>query len=341
MAHRTLSASIGAFIRAAVLIASALAASGCSHLVALVPDAQARAEMSRELRRGKLLERQRARDAALQQPAVREEVSIDEYLRRGDRFRASGDVSKAYAAYARAHLTDNDDPEPLRRIAFLALGDAPEEAERLFRELVEETPEAAVLHTGLGMALLAQDDLHGAVAALRTAIALDPDSTAALSTLGVAYDRLGRHEDAHVSLRAARERGPDDVYTLNNLGVSYLLSGAYELAAEALQDAVAIGSDDPTVHNNLGLALGLLGRDDDSFKTFRAAGSIGDAYNNLGYVFFLRGDYDAAIRSYEKALLSDDTDMRRVIRNISRAEWSRDRDRQAPPPAGTRTPPEL
>jgi Flp pilus assembly protein TadD len=340
MAHRTLSASIGPFIRAAVLIALALAASGCSHLVALSPDPQARAEMRSELRREKILERQRVRHAALQQPAVREEVSVADYLGRGDRFRNGGNVSRAYAAYARAHLIDSDDPEPLRRIAFLALRDAPEEAERLFRELAEETPEVAVLHIGLGVARLAQDDVDGAVAALRTAVALDPDSTVALSTLGVAYDRLGRHEDAHESLRAARERSPDDVYTLNNLGVSYLLSGAYELAAEALQDAVALGSDDPAVHNNLGLALGLLGRDDDSFKTFRASGSVGDAYNNLGYVFFLRGDYDAAIRSYEKAILSDDTDMRRVIRNISRAEWSRDQARQAPPPEGTGATPE-
>ncbi len=340
MAHRALLASIGWFFRAAALMAWALAPSGCTHLVALVPDAQARAEMGRELRRGKLLERQRARHAALQQPAVHEAVPIADYLRRGDHFRDSGDVSKAYAAYTRAHLTDSDDPEPLRRIAFLALRDAPEEAERLFRELAEETPESAVLHTGLGMARLAQDDVYGAVAALQTAVALDPGSTAALSTLGVAYDRLGRHEDAHETLRAALERSPDDVHTLNNLGVSYLLSGDNERAAEALQDAVALGYDDPAVHNNLGLALGLLGRNDDSFKTFRASGSVGDAYNNLGYVFFLRGDYNAAIRSYEKALLSDDTDMRRVIRNISRAESSRDRARQAPPPEGTQTPPE-
>jgi Flp pilus assembly protein TadD len=339
MTHTTLSASIAAFIRAAALIASALAASGCTHLVSVVPDAQARAEMSRELRREKLLERHRARNAALQQPSLREDFSVADYLRRGDRLRDSGDVSGAYAAYARAHLSDSDDPEPLRRIAVLALRDAPEEAERLFRELAEEAPEAAVLYTGLGMAQLAQDDVQGAVATLRRAIALDPRSTAALSTLGVAYDRLGRYEDAHESFRAAREQSPDDVYNLNNLGVSYLLSGDYELAAAVLQDAVAHGSDDPAVRNNLGLALGLLGRDEDSFKSFRASGSVGDAYNNLGYVFFLRGDYDAAIRSYEKALLSDDTDMRRVIRNISRAEWSRDRVRQAPPPEGTGTSP--
>ena len=340
MAHSTLMASIGSFIRAAALMALALAPSACTHLAALVPDAQARAEMSRELRRGKALERQKARHAALQQEAPREEVSIAEYLRRGDRFRDRGNVSKAYSAYTRAHLTDRDDPEPLSRIAFLALRDAPEEAERLFRELAEETPKSAVLHTGLGMARLAQDDVHGAVAALQTAVALDPGSAAALSTVGVAYDRLGRHDDARQALQAARELSPHDVYTLNNLGVSYRLSGDYEPAAEALQDAIALGSDDPAVHNNLGLALGLLGRNDDSFKTFRASGSVGDAYNNLGYVFFLRGDYDAAIRAYEKALLSDDTDMRRVIRNISRAESSRDRARQAHSLEGTRPSPE-
>jgi Flp pilus assembly protein TadD len=294
--------------------------------------------MRAELRQGELLERQRARQAALQQPAASEEMSVADQLRNGDRFRDSGDDSKAYVSYVRAHWTDRDDPEPLRRIAFLTLRDDPQRAEQMFRELAEQAPEAAVLHTGLGMARLARDDLYGAVAALREAVALDPDSTAALSTLGVAYDRLGRHERAQESLRAAWERSPDDLHTLNNLGVSYLLSRDYELAAETLQDAVARGSDDPAVHNNLGVALGLLGRHDESFDAFRASGSIGDAYNNLGYVLFLKGDYDAAIRSYEKALLSADTDERRVIRNLSQAESSRDRPREASPPVGTRTP---
>jgi Flp pilus assembly protein TadD len=236
-----------------------------------------------------------------------------------------GQSSKAYAAYARAHLKDADDPEPLQRMAFLALRDTPVEAERLFRELGEESPQNPLFLTGVGMARLAQGDPRGAVLPLEKAVSLDGSLAPALSSLGVAYDRMGRHEDAQKCFRAAREVDPGDTDTLNNLGVSYLLSENYELAAEALGAAVALGADDPAVRNNLGLALGLLGRLEESVEQFRMSGSPGDAYNNLGYVIFLRGDYDAAIVYFEKALLSNDTDERRVIRNISRAEKYRDR----------------
>ncbi len=318
-AFRFCSTGIGSSISLLALLASALAPCGCAGTAVVA--AQGHGGVRAEFRSEGLSQRQRAREGAPEE----QDVTVGDLLRRGDHFRKMGQISKAYAAYARAHLKDAKDPEPLQQMAFLALRDTPTEAERLFRELAEESPKTPIFLTGIGMARLAQGDAHGAVPPLEEAVSLDPSLTAALSSLGVAYDRMGRHEDAQECFRAARELDPGDTEMLNNLGVSYLLSENYELAAEALGAAVALGADDPAVHNNLGLALGLLGQLHESLEQFRISGSPGDAYNNLGYVVFLRGDYDAAIGHFEKALLSNNTDERRVIRNISRAEQFRAR----------------
>jgi Flp pilus assembly protein TadD len=301
-------------------VLASLCLTGCANLLAHVPDAQARAEMRAEMRREQLLEESRARREALEERAGRERLSLAEHLRKGDQFRDSGDISKAYLSYLRGHWAERENLAPLRRLAFLALRGDPADSERIFTDLIEDTPDDASLFLGLAGARLARGDLDGAQAALLDALALDPALAVAEATLGVVADRLKRYREAQDHYRAALLLRPDDARILNNLGVSYLLSGDYELAAETLAEAVDLDAGDAALHNNLGLALGLAGRYADALGVFREAGSQGDAYNNIGYVLFLKGSYDLAAWYYEKALLSNDTDEERVIANLSLLE---------------------
>ncbi|MEE3331169.1 MAG: tetratricopeptide repeat protein, partial [Myxococcota bacterium] len=152
------------------------------------------------------------------------------------------------------------------------------------------------------------------------AVALNPELTSAQKLLGVVCDRMDDRDAAQHHYRRALESEPNDLSTLNNLGVSLLLSDDYELAAQALGKAVALGSTDPATLTNLGLSLAFLGRNEAALDAFRRAGSEGDAYNNLGYALTLQGENDAARAYYEKALLANDTDEDRVIRNLLRLE---------------------
>jgi Flp pilus assembly protein TadD len=279
--------------------------------------------MRADARREQLLEQSRARREALEEHAGREKPSLAEHLRKGDRFRDSGDISKAYFSYLRGHWAERENLAPLRRIAFLALRDDPAKAEQLFLDLIEERPGDAALFLGLAGARLARGDLDGARAALLGALELDPALAVAEATLGVVEDRLKRYQQAQDHYRAALLLRPGDARILNNLGVSYLLSGDYELAAKTLTEAVDLDAGDVALHNNLGLALGLSGRYADALGVFREVGSEGDAYNNIGYVLFLKGSYDLAVWYYEKALLSNDTDEERVIANLALLEKAR------------------
>ncbi len=90
-----------------------------------------------------------------------------------------------------------------------------------------------------GKALLASGDLPGAVAALRAALAADPQSVDALNGLGIAFDRLGRYDIARGYYDMALALAPDHPLVLNNLGYSLYLQGQDAAAIPILRRALA------------------------------------------------------------------------------------------------------
>ena len=93
-----------------------------------------------------------------------------------------------------------------------------------------------------GRALLAANDVTGAIAAFRQALVDDPKSVDALNSLGVCYDRLGRFDISRGYYDTALALAPGSALVLNNLGYSLYLQGAYDAAIPVLQRAAA-GAD--------------------------------------------------------------------------------------------------
>jgi Tfp pilus assembly protein PilF len=90
-----------------------------------------------------------------------------------------------------------------------------------------------------GRALLAVNDVTGAMAAFRQALVDDPKSVDALNSLGVCYDRLGRFDISRGYYDSALALAPGSALVLNNLGYSLYLQGAYDAAIPVLQRAAA------------------------------------------------------------------------------------------------------
>lgn len=314
---------LGGHVRALVGLtigALALSSLGCANIMASVPDASARAELRSERRHEALLERQRARNAVLNEDKEPDARDFEDLIRDGDNRRTAGDASGALVAYLKAHWADPESRIPPRRIAFLALRHDRQHAEEMFAELIEESPGETMLYVGLGLARIGDGSFAAAEGAFKTALTTDPTYLEAREFLGIAMDRQGRHEEAQAQYRLVRTERPQDVGLLNNLGVSYMLSEDYEEASAVFRHAIDLGTRDVAIYNNLGLALGHLGRWTEALASFRNVGSEGDALNNLGYVLHLKGEYDKAMRVYERALLTNDTNEARVLANIGRLE---------------------
>jgi Flp pilus assembly protein TadD len=251
-----------------------------------------------------VLEAQKARAGAAPSRAPAEaQESCEEKLAKGDRLRSAGQEKEALFSYLAAVRMKPEDPAPRARIGLMHLREDPERSEGIFRGILQKEPDSVSALTGLGLSLLAQDRAAEARAPLERAVELEPDSALALSALGIVCDRLGDPASGMHYQRLAAERRPGDPSILNNLGASCLLDGDLECAEGAFREALLLDPQDPTLHNNLGLALARQRRYADALESFRRGGSERAALNNLGWGYYLNGDYDAAVAQYEKALL--------------------------------------
>lgn len=276
-----------------------------------------------EIRRTQTFEKALARQRALHAPEPDPKGPSDDparHLATGDVHRAQGRHDQAHRAYVRAHFADRESLVPLERIAYLALREDAEHARILFEELVTDAPNTPGLRVGLGYALAASGELEAARVQLEHAVELNPTSQAALVTLGIVSDRLGDPEAAAQAYEGALAAGLTNAQVLNSLGVSHLLADRAEDAVNAFKHARALEPRNPILSNNLGLALGILGRDAAAMAAFKRTGSEGDALNNLGLARYLRGDLVGARTLFERALLTNETDELRVLRNLERVE---------------------
>jgi len=307
-------------MRACAIALAAAGLAGCAQVAALLPDAESRHAARESARFEAMLQQQRERRAAQDEPSSGPQQTVDELLRTGDGLLRSGQRSKAALTYLRAHYRDASRAEPLERIAALGVLEDPQRSAELFRKLREQHPEDPELLLGLGSALLAGRDLSSALESLESARALAPGSPEIRAMLGVGYDRAARREEAQAEYRAALDARPGDARVQNNLGVSLMLSGRFDEAVEVLKGARGSDAGDRAIANNLGMALALAGRRGEALAAFQAHGSRGDALNNLGYALLLANDLPAARQNLEQALLASDGDDRRILENLRLVE---------------------
>lgn len=265
-----------------------------------------------------------------------EPPTLEKKLREGDRQRDMGQTDRAVWTYLEAHRLEPDDPRPRIRMAFLHLHAEPERSVAIFESLLRDHPKSVQALTGLGAAMLALDRAEKAIPPLQRALELAPDAAGAHSTLGIAYDRTGSLAPAIEHLTRTVELRPQDSVALNNLAVTYLLNGQLTQAEQTLRRALLISPGDPRLSNALGIVLARQQRFQEALDEFRNGGSEQLALNNVGYMYFLNGDFEHAIFHYEKALLVGGDKSEDVIENIRTARAAqhsvsaRSRDEETP-----------
>jgi tetratricopeptide (TPR) repeat protein len=128
------------------------------------------------------------------------------------------------------------------------------EAARAYRRAIEIQPGWWSTHSHLGVFQLTTGDLIGALESFRTAVLLSPDNTRALDNLGIAFQQLGRHEEAIAEYRRSIAVRPT-ASALSNLGTCLFVLGRYGEAVQAYERATSMNPEDATLWLNLGDAL--------------------------------------------------------------------------------------
>jgi Flp pilus assembly protein TadD len=92
-----------------------------------------------------------------------------------------------------------------------------------------------------------------AVDPLLQAARLAPSQWEAAHVLGIAYDRMGRHDEARTNYERASVLSPGNARILNNLALSRAMAGDRETAIQLLERAAALPSAPAQVRANLQL----------------------------------------------------------------------------------------
>lgn len=100
-----------------------------------------------------------------------------------------------------------------------------------------------------------------AEADFKQALKLFPDQPHVLNYLGYSWIDKGVHLDEGMAMiKKAVEQRPDDGYIVDSLGWAYYKLGKYDEAAKQLQHAIELKPEDPTINDHYGDALWRVGR---------------------------------------------------------------------------------
>jgi Flp pilus assembly protein TadD len=105
-----------------------------------------------------------------------------------------------------------------------------------------------------GKSHLMADRVGLAIFMFEKAMALDPNSVAALNAIGAAYDDLRRPEVAKMYYFKALTIEPNSADTLNNMAVSAMIAGETKTAHDLFARAAELDARNSTIRENMRMA---------------------------------------------------------------------------------------
>jgi tetratricopeptide (TPR) repeat protein len=150
----------------------------------------------------------------------------------------------------------------------------------MWQDVAAKSPNKARPHINLGTSLGMLGRMEEAVAALATAVRLEPDNPDPYVNLGAALASLGRLEEAIGALTRAVTLEPANADARNNLGLALTLAGRSDEAVPILAEAVRLDPVYDRAWYNLGHALLLDGRNSEAITALQRALTISPDYGN-------------------------------------------------------------
>jgi len=180
-----------------------------------------------------------------------------------------------------------------------------EAASEAFRRAAALLPGDPRPLSGLATVLMGLRRFEDAVTAYRSAVAAgaSPNAGDLLNNLGVALERLERRDDAVAMLRAAALVRPDSPAIWDNLGNALLATGQVAEAESCHRRALSLGAKGAETWSNLGNSLHRQGRLDEADSAYRRAiqmqPALGKFHTNLALNLMLSGRDQEGWREYE------------------------------------------
>jgi Flp pilus assembly protein TadD len=198
----------------------------------------------------------------------------------------------------------------------------------MLKEGLSLYPHAVELCVGMGYARLAREEYAWARSAFEKALVLDPGHEDALVGMGETLLRFGRKEVALSLFQRVQEMGfHDDVELMLTMGRALYGEGLYGQARDVFARVAAARPESAECAASLGYTLHRLGDDVGSGRQIRRAlrldPDLHEARIYLGHLLYDRGDWEGALREFERVPPAHHWDPLAVWRiiELKRALW--------------------
>jgi Flp pilus assembly protein TadD len=151
----------------------------------------------------------------------------------------------------------------------------------LYRNAIRVAAEHPLPYKGLAMYLINNKRPQEAIPYFEKAIALAEDDHRLHNSLGVAYDVLGKRQDAEKEYLRALQLNPAHAPAHNNLGLLYLRQSKYDDAIKHLREAVSLRPDLAGAHFYLAEVLKQKGFGKEAAFHYKAAGRLDSHYRRF------------------------------------------------------------
>ncbi len=165
----------------------------------------------------------------------------------GEAYIAFNQPDDAYAAYESALRHEYRLSERSRfevKARYYQITRQPDKTLAIARMRTELYPTDPSAWDVLGIVLINQADLEGAVAALEQGRALDPSSWSRIQLLGQAYVNAGRTDEAERTYQRHADRYPERLAPIRAIGGMYLQQGRFTPAAAQFEKALLVDPAD-------------------------------------------------------------------------------------------------
>jgi Flp pilus assembly protein TadD len=203
--------------------------------------------------------------AQLSPPRVDGELAFSSpsLMKMAESFRVAGDYTSAVRLYQRA-ATEN----PKHIESRVALGQVYERlgamdgAAIYYQQALDLDKNNMDANLGLGQILVKQNRPEEAIKYLEDIAAKSPTNYRIYSSIGLAYDLQGMHEQAQLSYGKGLSIKPDHISLLNNLALSFAIDEEYPPAIQLLSKALNLDYSQTIAQQNLIMVYALSGEEE-------------------------------------------------------------------------------
>jgi predicted Zn-dependent protease len=198
---------------------------------------------------------------------------------------------------------------PYFKAVVRALSKEPDEAERLFKSDLQNSPDAPAPNLGLGVVYREKSDYDLSLKYLRKALDNGAPPALAWRYIGEAYQLKGLDREAVSALEKALSMDQHDSAVMFLLAVSYENLQRYEQSIQLLEQLASRREVKDDVYYHLGMSYGRLNR-------------LALAHFNFGIYFKKMGEMQKAAFHFKKAdeLAAGDPDLRRKIQEAEKGK---------------------